>query len=155
MNSKRIATIIFLVFSSLVYTLAAQAETQAFKCTAEDGKISYLDTRPSTGCVTIEVVRVNVGKGTPGTAVEDQENGTAANGTGKEGSDAKVDKAIAEKKAAIKKDCDAQKKNLETLKTKTFVQTKGEDGKLRTLTPEELVERKGQVEEYVKTMCSE
>jgi len=118
MNSLRILAMMFVALS--VLSVNAMADTQAFKCTAEDGKISYLDTRPSTGCVTIEVVRVNVGKGT---STESQAEGGDA-----DSSNEKYAKDLADKKEQIKKECDAKKANLKSVKTRAYVQVKDEDG---------------------------
>jgi hypothetical protein len=125
------------------------ADTQAFKCTAEDGKISYLDTRPSTGCVTIEIVRVNVGKGSPSTTTpEGSETGDAAT------TDENYDKDLAAKKEQIKKECEAKKTNLQTVKTKAYVKVKGEDGKVKTMTAEEQVQMAKELQEFIKNFCT-
>jgi hypothetical protein len=128
------------------FSINAMADTQAFKCTAEDGKISYLDTRPSTGCVTIEVVRVNVGKGS---SVETEDKGGDANAANED-----TDKAIAEKKAQIEKECANKKANLQTVKTKAYVQVKDEDGKLKTLSAEELVQMAKEIQGYIDNFCT-
>ena len=127
------------------------ADTQAFKCTADDGKISYLDTRPATGCVTIEVVRVNVGKGSSAEGGEVEEEGADK---AADAATANYDKEVAEKKAQMKKDCDAKRANLQTVKTKASVQTKGEDGKLRYMSAEELVQMSKELQSYIDNFCS-
>jgi hypothetical protein len=147
MNTLRILAITSIALA--VISVNAVADTQAFKCTAEDGKISYLDTRPATGCVTIEVVRVNVGKGSSEEAAETATEGTKT----ADESTANVDKDIAEKKAQMKKDCDAKKTNLQTVKTKSSVQIKGDDGKLRYMTAEELVNMSRELQSYIDNFC--
>ena len=137
------------IFIAAIST-SALAATEAFKCTAEDGKISYLDTRPATGCVTIEVVRINVGKGTPG---DDQATADDA-GSSTDPADPKYDKEVAEKQAEMKKDCDTKKTNLNTLKTSSNVQTKDEEGKTRRMTAEEQVKMTKDVQDYLDTYCS-
>jgi len=148
MRVPQILTIVFLALS--VVTLNAVADTQAFKCTAEDGKISYLDTRPTRGCVTIEVVSVNVGKGTPG---DGKAAGTPEAST--DPSDPKYDKEVVEKQAEMKKDCDARQANLKTLKTSSNVQTKGEDGKPHRMSAEEQVKMAKDIQDYLDQYCSD
>ena len=145
MKATHSLAILFLALS--VVTLNAAAETKAFKCTAENGKISYLDTRPTIGCVTIEVVSVNVGKGT-------STQSTDADATSADPADPKYDKEIAEKQAEMKKDCDAKQANLKTLKTSSNVQTKGEDGKLRRMTAEEQVKMTKDIQDYIDNFCT-
>jgi len=146
MSSLRILLVTSVVLSAVA--LSAAADTQAFKCTAEDGKISYLDVSPTTGCVTIEKVRINVGKGTAG---ETQTTGADNNG---EPGDKQYDKDVAEKEAQMKKDCDTKKANLQTLKTNSNVQTKGDDGKPRRMTAEEQVKMTKDIQDYIDNFCT-
>lgn len=144
MKSLRIVAMTSLMLVAI--SIDAVADTQAFKCTAADGKISYLDTRPSTGCVTIEVVRVNVGKGS---SVEATEEGNNADETNEN-----YDKELAEKKAQIEQECATKKANLQTVKTKAYVQVKDEDGKVKTLSAEELVQMAKELQGYIDNFCA-
>lgn len=148
MNILRIVAISSVALAAIPVT--TMADTQAYKCTAEDGKVSYLDTRPATGCVTLEVVRVNVGKGSSIEEGGEEQQGEKA----VDDATANYDKEIAEKKAQMKKECDAKKANLQTVKTKSSVQTKGEDGKLRYMSAEELVKMSKELQSYIDNFCS-
>jgi hypothetical protein len=136
-----------LVMGSLLLSAGIHAETTAFKCTAANGDVSYLDTKPTTGCVTIEVVRVNVGKGTGG-----DDNATPS-ADGKK-TEEQENQELAARKDKIKKDCEGQRKNLEILKTKTYVQEKDEDGKTHALTPEEQQQRIKETQAHIDNFCS-
>jgi len=146
MKASQVLATVFLALS--VITLNTTAATTAFKCTAENGKISYLDTRPTTGCVTIEIVSVNVGKGTS------RDDPAAGAGASTDPADPKYDKEVAEKQAEMQKDCDARQANLKILKTSSNVQTKDEDGKLRRMTADEQVKMTKDVQTYLDTFCA-
>ena len=139
---------LFAMMSVVLVALStnAIADTQAFKCTAEDGKISYLDTRPATGCVTIEVVHVNVGRGSTTDAQTDADAAST-----NEAADAK---ALTEKKEQVKKECETKRSNLKTVKTKAYVKVKDEDGKEKVMTPEELVQMAKEIQSYLDNFCS-
>ena len=63
MNNKIIA-ILFTLFAGLSFFAAAG--TTAYKCTKEDGSVSFLDHKPLSGCVDIVEINPHVGKGSSG-----------------------------------------------------------------------------------------
>lgn len=125
----------------------ALAETEAFKCTEADGKISYLDTRPATGCTTIEVVRINVGKGS---APTQKEGGITSKDSE---ADPTYSKEVAEREKKAKEMCKSQQSNLEALKNNARIRIKDEKGEERILSVEEHTEKLKELEKYIADFC--
>src|SRR5690606_29116912 len=111
-----------------------------------NGEISFLDKKPTEGCVTIELV--NIADGTP--AVD-----TNAVDSGTDDLAEQDKKEIAERAKKAKEDCDRRSAELESLRTRSQVVLTDPVTKEKTvLSPEEHQAKIRQWEDYVKTFCS-
>jgi len=143
-----LATVSFCLLATV--SMSVFAATEAYKCTAEDGKVSYLDKKPTEGCVTIEVVHINVGKGSSSTQGGHTGQGEKADGSG----EAQFEKEVAERKQKAEEACDNQRKNLEKLRNNAHIMIKDENGEEKMLSAEEHQGKIDQIEKYLQDFCS-
>ena len=141
---KFLQTILLLAIG--LFASSSLYAAQAWKCTAEDGSISFLDKKPSEGCATVEVIDTHVGRGKP-----------ADYQAGMNEEDRKVqeerDKQIAERDEKAKQVCEGKKNNLDVLQKKSRVKVKGEDGQDKLLSQEEHQAMIDDIKQYLSEYC--
>lgn len=120
-----------------------------FKCTKADNTITYMETKPTTtACASIEEIKVNTGRGTPGAH---QGNTDSNNDAARKGQE---DRETAERNAKMDEACSNRRANLEVLKTSTAITVKNPDGTSKPLSREEVEQRIQDSEKYIKDFCS-
>ncbi len=143
---------LLLPFATLLAFLLVPASalaTDTYKCTAEDGSISYWDKKPTSGCASVELVKIHVGRGTAGEA----EDGTALSEQDKKVAKER-EKQMKEREEQAKQVCDQKSQNLSVLKNKSRVRIKDADGNERIMTPEEHQSKIEEIDQYLKDYCS-
>lgn len=133
-----------LCFAFAIFALQAGASNIAYKCTNAEGEVSFLDKRPSEGCVTIEEV-----------SISGNDAGLADETVNSAESLAEQDKKeIAEREKRAKEDCTKRKAELEALRSRSQITlTDPITKEKKVLSPEEHQTKIHQYEEYVKTFC--
>lgn len=124
----------------LLIGVTLPAWSEIYKWVDEDGTVHYSDKKPR-GSETTQV-KVSTGKESkPGESVDQQINNLE---TQEEIDKVRKEQEIqtAEAEKAKQEYCEKLKANLETLANNVRIRTKGEDGELRFLTPEEIVEKR-------------
>lgn len=147
---KRIFQLLALTAS--LFTLPAFAASIAYKCTSETGEISFLDKKPTEGCVTIETVTIGGAGG--GVDSLDPSNTGEASTDDTSNLTEQDQKEIAERKKKVQEDCAKRESDLNALRTRTqVIMTDPVTKQKKTLTPEEHQAKIREYEEYMKNSC--
>lgn len=126
---------------SLVAQPALAAGKLAYKCTNDAGEVSFLDKRPTEGCVTIETVNIT-------------DTGTAAAAEPADDLAAQDQKDMAEREARAQEECQKRKSELDILRTRSkIIINDPATGEKRAMTQEEHQDKLRKYEEYVKILC--
>ena len=138
----------------ILLTAAASHATVSYKCTTDDGKTLYMDTRPATGCATIEEIRLTGGKAG---LVDDTQAGGANNAASsptKQAQDAEHEKKVKELQAQTKEECGKAKTNLEALTAHPHVLVDDGKGGKKALTAEEHQSEMEKAQQFINKFCN-
>jgi hypothetical protein len=144
---KKLISLLCFLFVSLNSAQTLANTKEAYKCTAEDGSISFLDKRPTEGCVKIDVVRISSGSYGPEQMTPEQ---LAAE-------EAKQMKEMEEKRRAQAKEiCDKAKYQLDQLINTPILTIKDPDtGIERPMQEDERQSRMKQTQEFIDVSCKQ
>ena len=144
-STRRILTTV--IIAGLI-SVPAYAAKNYYKWTDANGVTHYSARKPTDA--NAEVISVSTGlprddNGQP-VQVEDEGQGTAAEGQTQTAQAAAVDNKDPER-------CEAAKNNLKIINENARIRERAEDGSTRYLTPEEIEERKQRAEKIIEESC--
>lgn len=160
LNTRHIYASLTLALAAVCMASPALAATKAFKCTAEDGSIRYLDTKPSTGCVKVEEVLVSVNRGSsdepPADATNPDKTAADAGKPGDKNNANNQDRAeqIKERQEQTKQACEGTRKNLEVLQTRTHILVDDGKGGKKAMSSEEHQDALEKAQQFLKDFCN-
>lgn len=118
-----------------------------FKCTKANKEVSYTENKPTTGCETVEEVKVSTGRGVVGNAQQ-------TSITPKEETKKPEIAGVEDRKAAVSENCEIQRANLATMRNTASVSEKDAQGNIKPLSAEEIEQRIANAEKYLQDFCS-